>query len=670
MADELFADLAAFTSHPRLTGLALNGDGSRLVATVQQPDAKGARYASSIWEIGIDGSAPVRLTHSTQGETDPAFLPDGSLLFVSARSAVEETHGESRDDSAVWRLPVRGEAAVFADNAGGLGRLVVAARSGVVLSAGSRLVGSAPDDDDAGRRQQRKDRKISAILHTGMPIRHWDHELGDESVRLFSVAAGQPVRDLAPDAGFELAEATYSISADGTSLATTWMVRRPHGRRPGAVAVIDVATGRRMVLKAETEWHYLNPVISPDGSRVALLQEQEGTFEQPPAGSLVIVSITAARHPVTPDLGDLEPTEWAWSADSTRLFVAGDLHGRGAVLVVEATTGLVARLAIDAAYSSLCPDPSGRYIYALRSSIDEPPTPVRLDALALDQEPHRLPSPAAVPALPGTLVRVSGVGADGVEVGGWLVRPTAAGPGPVPVMLWIHGGPFGSWNAWSWRWNPWVAAAAGWAVVLPDPALSTGYGAKWLERAWPYLAAQVFADCETVLDAALQQPGLDRDRVACLGASFGGYMTNWIAGHSTRFKAIVTHAGLWALDQQHMTTDAADYKTGIFGVPADHPDWYQENSPHHSADAISTPMLVIHGNRDYRVPLSEAIRLWWDLARRHDGPAETMPHRFLQLTGENHWVLSPANAEIWYSTVLGFCAQHVLGQPFTPSPLL
>jgi dipeptidyl aminopeptidase/acylaminoacyl peptidase len=147
-------------------------------------------------------------------------------------------------------------------------------------------------------------------------------------------------------------------------------------------------------------------------------------------------------------------------------------------------------------------------------------------------------------------------------------------------------------------------------------------------------------------------------------------MTNWIAGHSTRFKAIVTHAGLWALDQQHMTTDAADYKTGIFGVPADHPDWYQENSPHHSADAISTPMLVIHGNRDYRVPLSEAIRLWWDLARRHDGPAETMPHRFLQLTGENHWVLSPANAEIWYSTVLGFCAQHVLGQPFTPSPLL
>jgi dipeptidyl aminopeptidase/acylaminoacyl peptidase len=383
----------------------------------------------------------------------------------------------------------------------------------------------------------------------------------------------------------------------------------------------------------------------------------------------VIVAINAARPPVTPELGDLYPTEWTWSADSRKLIVAGDLHGRGAVLIVDALTGIVDRIAADAAYSSLCPDPSGRYVYALRSTLDSPPSPVRLDAALTDQTPWRLPSPAPSPALPGSLTRIVGRGVDGVEIGGWLVKPLPS-PSPAPVMLWIHGGPFGSWNAWSWRWNPWVAAAAGWAVVLPDPALSTGYGPSWFERAWPYVAADVFADCVAVLEAALALPDLDRQRVACLGASFGGYMTNWIAGHTNRFRAIVTHAGLWALDQQHMTTDAAEYKTGIFGVRAEHPQWYRDNSPHESADAISTPMLIVHGNRDYRVPVSEALRLWWDLARRHDGRPETMPHRFLQLTGENHWVLSPANAEIWYSTVLGFCAEHVLGRPFTPSPLL
>ena len=117
-----------------------------------------------------------------------------------------------------------------------------------------------------------------------------------------------------------------------------WLVRQTQWPPPlGAVAVIDATTGQRVVLKAETEWHYLNPVISPDGSSVALLQEQEGTFAQPPEGSLVIVSITAARQPITPDLGDsLYPVEWAWSAGSLALFVAGDLHGRGGLLAVDA----------------------------------------------------------------------------------------------------------------------------------------------------------------------------------------------------------------------------------------------------------------------------------------------------------------------------------------------
>jgi dipeptidyl aminopeptidase/acylaminoacyl peptidase len=211
--------------------------------------------------------------------------------------------------------------------------------------------------------------------------------------------------------------------------------------------------------------------------------------------------------------------------------------------------------------------------------------------------------------------------------------------------------------------------AHGWAVVLPDPALSTGYGSAWLERAWPYVASEVYADCEAVLAAVLERPDLDGERIACLGGSFGGYMTNWLAGHVDRFGAIVTHAGLYALDQEHKTTDAADYKTGIFGEPAEHPGWYEQNSPHNGTVG-RTPQLVVHGNRDFRVPCSEALRLYWDLVSRWQGEPETMPHRFLQFTNENHWILSPGNVEIWYDAVLGFCAQHVLGKDWTPASLL
>ena len=184
-----YADLSAFVALPRITGLALSQDGSRLVATVQRPDRKGARYVSALWEVPLDGGEPVRLSRSEKGESAPAFLPDGSLLFTSARPE-PDADGED-EESALWVLPPAGEPRVLARTAGGLSGPVVARHAGAVLAAGSRLLGNDPEpgadevgERDAERRRARKDRKVNAILHTGFPIRHWDHELGAESPRL------------------------------------------------------------------------------------------------------------------------------------------------------------------------------------------------------------------------------------------------------------------------------------------------------------------------------------------------------------------------------------------------------------------------------------------------------------------------------------------------------
>ncbi|MDQ2748807.1 MAG: prolyl oligopeptidase family serine peptidase [Actinomycetota bacterium] len=661
-----FGDLAAYAALPRLTGLALSIDGTRLVASMQQPDEKGARYASSLWDLALDGGEPSRLTRSEQGESAPAFLPDGGLLFISARPD-PQGGPDCGDEPALWLLPRTGEARLVALSPGGLGGPVVATQSGAVVLSGSRLVDSADAEDDARRREDRAERKITAILHTGMPIRHWDHELGDESPRLLHLASAgtgveaEPPRDLAPDAAFALTEADYSISADGSTVASTWRERERGGRMPHGVSLIDVATGRRTVLAADPGVQYTGPRLSPDGRRLALSREAEGDFDTPAVQTLQLYELGTGEGPFGVDLGDLHPTEWVWGRDSNTLFIAGDWHGRTQVVQFDAALGAVVRLvASDAAYSNLCPSPDGRSVYALRSTVDAPPAPVRLDATAEGQAPTMLATPAAAPALPGRLVEVDSALPDGSTVRGWLCLP-AATAGPAPLMLWVHGGPFLSYNAWNWRWNPWVAVARGYAVLLPDPALSTGYGAAWIARAWPHRAEPVWRDLEALLEEVAAREDVDATRTACLGGSFGGYMTNWIAGHTDRFRAIVTHAGLWALDQQHTTTDAAYWKSGLFGTPAEHPEWYAENSPHHFADHIRTPMLVVHGNRDYRVPVSEALRLWWDLVSRFDGEPEDLPHRFLQLTGENHWVLSPANAVIWYETVLGFCDRHVLG---------
>jgi dipeptidyl aminopeptidase/acylaminoacyl peptidase len=223
------------------------------------------------------------------------------------------------------------------------------------------------------------------------------------------------------------------------------------------------------------------------------------------------------------------------------------------------------------------------------------------------------------------------------------------------LLLWIHGGPLMSWNSWSWRWCPWVLAARGYAVLLPNPALSQGFGQDFVRRGWGEWGGAPYTDLMAAVDAAEQRPDIDASRTAVMGGSFGGYMANWVATQTDRFKAIVTHASLWDLDGFMGTTDAPYYWEKEWGDPLHEPKRYEQNSPHRYADAIRTPMLVIHGDKDYRVPIGEGLRLWYDLQKRG------IPSKFLYFPDENHWVLTPGNATVWYETVIAFLAEHVLG---------
>jgi dipeptidyl aminopeptidase/acylaminoacyl peptidase len=662
-----FHDLNEFVAMPRLTGLVLAPDGGRLVASVQQLTPDRDRYQTSLWEVDPDGAADARrLTHSEQGESGPVFVGDGSLLFTSKRPAPGDA---TPDQPALWRLPPRGEAVRVASSPGGLSGPVGAQAAPVYVVATSRLAGSTEEADRQWRRD-RKDAKVTAIIHDGFPIRYWDHELGPDLPRLLAARtdAGAPPRDLAPDAGVALVEAQYSLTPDGTLAVTTWSVREPHGRTHTGLVAIDIETGDRRTLVDEAEVHYTQPVSSPDGVLVAAYRLARGDFDTAATRTVWVHDLAGGPSRCFELSAELTPSEYVWAPDSSTLYVAGDRRGRGAIVALDLATGRHRRLASDAVYSSLSVSPDGTAIYALRSAIDCPPQPVRLDAGATDGAPAYLPSPAPRPALPGTLAEVEAAAPDGARVRGWLVLP-AGTTQPAPLQQWIHGGPFGSFNSWSWRWCPWVAAARGWAVLMPDPALSTGYGQSWITRAWPHRASLVWQDVEALLDTVARRADIDAGRMACLGASFGGFMANWVAGHTDRFKAIVSHSGIWAADQEHATTDLAAWKTGLFGTPAEHPDWYAENSPHHFVDRITTPMLITHGNQDYRVPYTESLRLFWDLVSRHDGDPAPLPHRFLQLTGENHWVLSPVNARIWYETVLAFLEWHVRGGEWSPPRL-
>jgi dipeptidyl aminopeptidase/acylaminoacyl peptidase len=656
-----FENLDEYLALPRISGLAVSADGSRVATTVAELNAKRTEYVSAIWEIDPAGQKPAqRLTRGANGESSPAFTIDGDLLFVSSRPTPENAEDSDKPPASLWRLPAAGgEATEVLSMPGGVS-VVRTARDAEAAIIGASLLPSAHDvDHDRRLRDLRKDNKVTAILHSGYPVRYWDKDLGPDEPHLFDVDGP---RDLTPQPGPALREAGFDISGDGRFLVTAWRVAGPGLAQRSVLVRIDLTSGECVGIADDPDADLEHPAISPDGSRVAFTRTTISTPDR--ALRVTLQYLRFGDQPISvAEAWDRWPASVIWSNDGTSLIVTGDQAGRRPVFVVELSTSTVTQLTDDDfAYTDVVAAPRG-VLYALRSSYATPPHPVRIDpAGAITVLPC-----VDLPTLPGTLTDVSTTAADGTVVRSWLVLPEKLkgsedpeDAAPAPLLLWIHGGPIASWNAWSWRWNPWLLAAKGYAVLLPDPALSTGYGQEFIQRGWGAWGGPPFTDLMTATDAACAHPRIDAGRIAAMGGSFGGYMANWVAGHTNRFSAIVTHASLWALDQFGSTTDVAYYWPREMT-----PQMVAANSPHHFVDQISTPVLVIHGDNDYRVPIGEALRLWYDLLSAsglraaEDGNSA---HRFLYFPSEHHWVLAPQHAKIWYQVVFAFLAEHVLGE--------
>ncbi|HEX3791054.1 MAG TPA: prolyl oligopeptidase family serine peptidase [Pseudonocardiaceae bacterium] len=677
---EPFADLDAYVGLPRVGGLWLSPDGSRLVVGLAMPDREQTRFASALWEVDPTGTRPARrLTRSAEGESSAAFTPGGDLLFVSARPD-PAVAAEDKPVSALWLQPAGGgDARVVAAPPGGLRGLVVARESGTVALGSALMPSSADLDADLEIRKKRKDSKVSAILHEEYPVRYWDHDLGPARTRLLAADISKDLgtvddqldlRDLTGHIGGALHdESGWDIAADGRTIVTTWAVPEPAGSQRSSVIAIDVATGERRVLADDAEHEYESPRLSPDGTRMIVTVQRRYTPQEPGDSWLAVLPTAGGEIQPLTRAWDRWPHAVRWTPDGGTLVVVADDHGHAPLWRVDVATGEATRLTEDGAFSDPQVSPDGRWVYALRSSVDHPPAPVRL-ALDGSSPVEYLPGPAEAlglaAAVPGRLEQVETVAADGTSLRAWLALPHGAGAeDPVTMLLWIHGGPLGSWNAWSWRWNPWLAVAKGYAVLLPDPALSVGYGIDFIRRAWGHWGGVPYTDLMAITDAAEARPDIDETRTAAMGGSYGGYMANWVAGHTDRFTAIIAHASVWSLEQLGTTTDGAFYWTReMDAAMAD------ANSPHHFADSIHTPMLVIHGDKDYRVPISEGLRLWWDLSSRVEGTDGSSPHKFLYFPDENHWILTPNHVKVWYGTIFAFLAQHVRGEEWVRPEIL
>ncbi|MDO5662290.1 MAG: prolyl oligopeptidase family serine peptidase [Brachybacterium sp.] len=693
--DARFLDLQQFIATTRHSGLALSPDGERLITTITELDEDGSAYISALWELptGAAGSVerPRRLTRGAEGESLLGFTPYGDILFTAKRPDVEH-------DTAVRLLPRAGGESIVVLRRPGAIRSVQAARDGNALVFVGDVYPSAldgsftPEKDDADAdapihpdtaiAAARREAKTSAVLHDSFPVRHWDSDLGPARPQVFVVER--------PEGGWAVAHDEYgawaprrltsqrsteqlrdiSLTPDGgTVYASVNRVLAGTTTRADLIAV-DVADGAIREI-AQREGHSLSaPVISADGARLLVTSATNATDEVPLA--VTLHHLDAATGELTPAITDESwagdwPSDLALTADGSAAVFTTAWQGHGAIHRLDLAAGTVQQLTDGRQhYASLALDERSDDVYVLADAIDAPPAPAVLRA-ALPGPVSAVPTPVEMIQVPGTLEEVTTTAADGTSLRAWLCLPhEVSAEDPAPFLLWIHGGPMGSWNAWTWRWNPWTATARGYAVLLPDPAISTGYGQHMIDRGWGQLGGTPFDDLMRLTDSALERYDLDEGRTAAMGGSYGGYMANWVAGHTgNRFDCIVTHASLYNLEQFRGTTDTAEYWS------ANLTDRHNAiHSPDAFVDRIEVPMLVIHGDKDYRVPIGEGLRLWYELLATQNAERGEHPHRFLYYPDEGHWIQQPGNSAVWYETVFAFLAEHVLGEEWVRPRLL
>ncbi|WP_394214020.1 S9 family peptidase [Brachybacterium vulturis] len=660
--------------------------GGRILAKVSGPDAKGTAYRSALVEI--DGDRLLPLTRGSASVGAVAAAEDGTTCFTAQR--VDED-GEEGEDAQLWALPVRGEARELASRPGGFGGLAVAGRHLVVeLEVHSQAA------DEAEHRvlsAERKDAKVTAALHAGFPTRYWDHDLGPTRPVLAIAALPDDLaaaeRTAAPAADLTGAAAGSAAAAAGAEdeAAPTQVLHfrhlaMPAGRleswtvdREGTRALVAMVDSRddlvgvpdlylldlvgdqppRLLREATAELEFGPGEFSPDGTRALIGRYRSWTETASLTASAELLDLaTGESRPVWPELDHWIDPVWL---DDTTLVATSDEQGRGAVWSGGVDEPAPRRLAggpeQELAFSSA--SVANGAIIAVASGIAVAPHPVRIDPAT--GAVQTLPNPADPVDLPGTLTEVAATAEDGTDLRAWLRLPE--GEGPHPLVVFAHGGPWGSWNAWTYRWNPGPFVAAGYAVLLPDPAISTGYGQAMIDRGQHQLGGAPYTDIMALTDVTVARADIDSERTAFAGGSYGGYMANWVAGHTgDRFRCIVTHASLWDTESMGHTTDNAGWERSMRGQNARY-------NPKDFVAEIVAPMLVIHGDKDYRVPIAQGHALWYDLhefsATPRDAEGRTQ-HRYLYFPDEGHWITGRGNAQVWYETFLGFLDTHVRGR--------
>lgn len=645
-------DLVAFD---RISDPRVSPDGKTVVFVVSALDLDANKRRTDLWIAGIDGSAPRAFTRHEASDWSPRWSVDGRwVYFLSTRTK----------SSQLWKIAVDGGEAVPVTSLPlDVGSFALSP-DGATIALSLEVFPGTTVAETKKRLDEEGTRKATGRIYDRLLFRHWDSWADGRRSHLFVMPAsgGDPVDVMkamdahAPSRPFGGSE-EYAFTPDGKGIVFT---AKDVGREEAWSTNYDLwlaptdASAAPRSLTASNPASDTSPVFSPDGKTLAYLAMSRPGYEAD-RYRIVLRSWPDGRERVLTDAWDRSPEGLVFSADGKSIFCVAQDTGQTSLFAVDVATGKPRAVVREGKCGS--PQLAGERILFGMESLR---SPVELYTVGVDGSAVRRVTDLNRARLDAVRMgdpeqfSFSGAGKD--KVYAYIVKPVDFDPAKkYPVAFLIHGGPQGSFgNDFHYRWNPQTYAGRGYAAVMVDFHGSTGYGQAFTDAIRGDWGGKPLEDLRLGLDAALAKyPWMDGNRVAALGASYGGYMVNWIAGNwPDRFRCLVSHDG--NLDERLAYFDTEELwfpEWEHHGTPWDNPESYRKHNPIDHVAKWKTPILVIHGGLDFRVVETQGMSTFTAAQRRG------IPSKFLHFPDENHWVLKPHNSILWHETVLAWLDQ-------------
>jgi dipeptidyl aminopeptidase/acylaminoacyl peptidase len=651
-----FDDLIAMH---RVSDPQMSPDGRYIAYTVATPDLEANRVAPNIWIVPTAGGEPRQLTRSGSDQR-PRWSPDGTkLAFLSARDGSQQVY---------WIAVAGGEATRLTSLSGGADNELWSPDGKTIAFVSGVYPDCADDECNAKRDAEKQKSKVKAHVATKLLYRHWTTWSDGKRSHLFVMAAegGKP-RDLTPGADYDVppftlgAPEAIGFSPDSQELAFTANTDADAAISTNGdiftVAANGSSAAKRITENRGDDW---GPVYSPDGKWIAYRSQLTAGFEAD-RWRMMIFDRSSGKHTDLTEKFDRNVDGYEWSADSKSIFFKAEDQAEMPIYsVAAAADNTPVEIIADGFNMDFDLSRDGRWIAFTRTSLILPPEIFVANSDGSDVRQLSHHNAARLAQL--DLSKAESfwfAGAEGTKVHGLLVRPPNFDAAKkYPLLFLVHGGPQGAWNdEWGYRWNPEVMAAPGYVVVMVNPRGSTGYGQKFTAEISKDWGGKVYTDLMDGLDAAVAKyPFIDGSKACAAGASYGGFMMDWMATHTGRFKCIISHAGPYDPRGMYATEELWFQEWEYGGTPWEHPELYDKWSPERSAGALGkfkTPTLVIGGELDFRVPYTQDLEFFSALQR------QGVPSKLVIFPDEGHWILKPLNSEFWYKTFLDWVGTYL-----------